>query len=159
ELGELDVPGFSITTFPKEKLPSVAVPFAPALEGSDVAGDDLRRVADLKNLKSLHPGSTQGTGAGEKHPAARRDLTRLHLGDTEVTEKGLKELAPLTKLTTLHVNPTDANLRALREAGLLHALYLTNEVRGKRPKSADEVTSLSLEGRPRKGMITDAGLK
>ncbi len=104
------------------------------LAGTDVTDASLKRVAELKNLATLD------------------------LQDTRVSDKGLKGLAGLKKLTALSLSETqrtDANLRVLREIGLLHVLSAATAAEGNRPKSVEDVVSLTLC----RGPLTNAGLK
>jgi hypothetical protein len=108
-------------------------------------------------IRSLDLGDTEVTDQALTQVARLRNLTKLNLQNTRVTDRGLKELAGLTKLTELALSEsqlTDAKLRVLREIGLLHCLSQVGGGR-KRPKSAEEITSLALCRSP----IGDAGLR
>jgi hypothetical protein len=59
------MPGFIFRTFPKSKLPQVAVPFVLDLSHSDVTDAGLKDLAGLNNLAELH-GRQGGTRGAEK---------------------------------------------------------------------------------------------
>jgi hypothetical protein len=96
------------------------------------------------------------TDGGMKELARLKNLTFLDVRKTQVSGAGLRDLAPLKKLVTLHLDReqmTDATLHNLRAAGLLHALADAKAKGNARPRSADEVHVLTLNG-----TLTDAGL-
>jgi hypothetical protein len=116
------------------------------LNRTDITDAGLKELAALKNLTTLNLTHTQVTNAGLKHLAPLKNLTTLYLGGmfTKVTGEGLKELAPLTKLTTLWMYGAEASrLRYYREANLLHAFPGAQAADGKRPATAEDVTTLT----------------
>ncbi len=125
------------------------------LNSTNVTDAGLKELAVFENLNSLYLYDVGVTDAGLRELASCKNLTSLVLRGTKVTDTGLKQLAPLRNLNHLALpDVTDATLQELRFIGLLHALSDAHAKDHERPKSADEVISLSLGYK-----VTDAGLK
>ena len=58
------MPGFIFRTFPKTRLPQVAVPFVLDLSHSDVTDAGLKDLAGLNNLTAVYLEDTKTSAAG-----------------------------------------------------------------------------------------------
>jgi internalin A len=134
-----------------------------ALHGSDLTDKGLAEISNVKSLKLLDIRQTSVTNEGLKSIQRIDGLMRLDVTDTRVTVDGLVALAPLKKLNDLRVLRwrgadgivNDRSLSVLRKIHLLHALFLMAGKQASRPESANDVTSIDLEGTG----VTDAGLR
>lgn len=125
------------------------------LMNSRVADSDLRRLAELTNLKTLCLADTKITDAGLVHLTGLRKLECLYLHDTKITDDGMASLAGLSRLTFLSLDGTDVT-----DDGLLHltglvqlkvlALHRTNVM----DADIEVVYFYGVKGRTK---ITDAG--
>jgi internalin A len=160
---EEGLPGFAFfETFPKVKLPEVAVPFGLELSMAHVTDAGLKGLAHLKNLTTLELFQTPVTDAGLKELAPLKNLTELNLYNTRVTDLGLKELASLKNLTTLDLSSTkvtDAGLKALAPLKNLTELNLSStKVTGAGLKELAPLNNLTTLGLG-DAKVTDAELK
>jgi internalin A len=132
-----------------------------SLAHSQVADEDLKRIAGLKHLEWLSLGQTKVTDAGLKELAGLTKLEILILERTKVTDTGLKELARLKSLQSLYLGGTqvtDAGMRELIVLPDLQELDLHDtQVTGaclKDVHGIKSLRSLRLEG----SKLMDAGM-
>ena len=142
------------------KLPDPGIAFGLSLDR--MTDGELKELAGLKSLQSLHLGDTQVTDAGLRELARLKSLQWLHLGRTKVTDVGLKELARLKSLQSLVLwgtQITDVGLKELSGLTNLQSLFLhRTQVTDAGLKELARLKSLqSLHlGRTK---VTDVGLK
>ncbi len=157
------IPVFQFRTYPKDRLPGVAVPFGLDLTNSEITDAGLKELASQKNLTLLSlNGCRKVTDAGMKELAPAIALTSLHLGTTQVSDAGLKELAPLTNLYSLYLNETrvtDAGIKNLAPLTKLATLYLQDtpvtDAGLKELASLKNLRALMLH----RNKVSDAGIK
>ena len=82
---------------------------------SHVTDADLKHLAGLKRLTTLHLDNSQVTDVGLKHLAGLESLSVLYLNNSQVNDAGLKQLASLESLSHL-----DSNNTQVTDAGLVH---------------------------------------
>src|ERR1700733_7043341 len=85
------------------------------LSSSKVADEQLKPLADLKEIVHLNLRGTDITDAGLETVGKLKSLVRLHLERTKITDAGLAHLAGLTNLEYLNLYGT-----AVSDAGLNH---------------------------------------
>ena len=96
------------------------------LHAEPVTDADLKTLAPLKGLTTLHLGWTRVTDAGLKNLEPLSKLTSLNLCSTEVTDEGLKSVAVLTRLTFLELFGTKVTGAGLKELRPLAELTMLN---------------------------------
>ncbi len=83
-----------------------------------ITDDDIKKLAQAKQLTWIELYGTSVTDEGLEHLAALTQLESLFLGETGISDAGLAKLSPLTQLKCLNIqkNPkiTDAGLATLR---------------------------------------------
>ena len=145
EHAENGLPGFHFANFPKEKLPAVDVPFCLDFRGCENV-PNLQELAGLTNLVALDLGRTGVRAAQLKELANLKNLRWLQLEDT---------LPRPPMMGGYRNSMNDATLRSLHEIGMLHVLPTAQGKNGERPRSEDEVISLSVGA----SEVTDACIK
>jgi Leucine-rich repeat (LRR) protein len=166
---ENGLPAFRFKTFPKAKLPEVAVPFGLDLQDSGMMDAGLKQLAHLTNLIALDLREMHGdksvTNAGLKELAGLKNLARLNLTATRVTDAGLKELASLEKLANLDLSWTRVDgsglkdLAGLKNLAVLNLTYLHRRLKDsglKHLAALKNLTSLNLHSNKD---LTDNGPK
>jgi hypothetical protein len=138
---------FARGTFPKTKLPEVAVPFALDLDKSDVTDVTIKGLAHLKNLTILNLTDTGISNAGLKELAGLTNLTKLYLDGTWVSDDGIKRLAGLKSLTRLYLDETSVTDEGLKELAPLQHLTTLGLYRA-------PITDEGLRAYPNKGTGT-----
>jgi hypothetical protein len=131
------------------------------LEDAAITDAGIKELAPFRNLSTLSLRGTRISNAGLREIAKLQldSLTTLRIEGTRATPAGFKELVPLRRLSLLAYldpdNVDDAFLRGMREANLLHAWNPAVTNNGKRARSENEVTTLSIWSEK----ITAAGLR
>ena len=82
---------------------------------SRVTDADLKHLACLKRLTTLHLDNSQVTDDGLKHLARLKSLWSLYLNNSRVNDAGLKHLAGLESLSGLYLDNTQVT-----DSGLVH---------------------------------------
>lgn len=75
----------------------------------------LRKLGELKNLRTLRLAGTAITDAGLAHLATQTELRTLDISRTEVTEAGLQHLKGVDKLRDIRATDSGVSEEALRE--------------------------------------------
>jgi len=125
--GEIRISGKSITKI--EQLP--ALPFvitAVNLGKTSVKDDDLKRLAELKSLKTLVLVETLVSDTGLLY-LKDISLNSISLVSTQITDKGLGYLSNMPSLTILYVSETaisNAGVERLKDMIQLDILFLAN---------------------------------
>jgi hypothetical protein len=86
---------------------------------SRVTDADLKHLASLSRLKTLHLDNSQVTDGGLKQLAGLKDLSVLYLDNSQVTDGGLAHLTGLKTLRILYVRRTkvtDTGVAELRKS-------------------------------------------
>jgi hypothetical protein len=144
-----------------DKLPGKPVTMV-LFSGPRVSDADLKELAPLKGLETLHLNFTRMTDAGLKELAPLTGLQTLIITGGNVTDAGLKELVALKRLHTLHLTNSkvsDAGMTDIAKLQSLQSLSLSwSKVTDAGIKDLARLESLRSLGLAFTG-VTDAGLR
>jgi uncharacterized membrane protein len=102
-----------------------------------VKDDDLKTIAEFKNLRKLHLNFTDITGEGLRHLAPLKELRTLSVAGTHIDEQSLKQLASLPNLSSVVVWNTALTQGQLQQ--LEHTYPNIDFVQGYKNDGSDSV--------------------
>jgi hypothetical protein len=117
----------TVTDSDLEKLKGIATLTELDLEGTQITGDGLKHLRNMKNLRRIRLDRTKITDAGLANLAGLTTLKELLLWETQITDVGLMHLSRLTNLQELWIDDTkitDKGLACLKGLTNLRILFM-----------------------------------